>query len=190
MSTGSLWYTPCKEFLCQNIYIIGKLEATSASPFTSDLVHKYFTIQRTYNPSKQKNENRITAYDDCPAWVLLEMLTFGDFIKFYEFYYSFRNFTKIPIAIINLVKSLRNGAAHNNCILTDLEHGTSGAPHKISQEVAKIAAINSNQRRKSYFSVLWIVNGKMCLNFLREYIDKSKKYAYNEIRIIKTYKFL
>ena len=88
------------------------------------------------------------------------------------------------------MKSLRNGAAHNNCILTDLEHGTSGAPHKISQEVAKIAAINSNQRRKSYFSVLWIVNGKMCLNFLREYIDKSKKYAYNEIRIIKTYKFL
>ena len=65
-------YDIVKEFLCQNIYIIGKLEATSASPFTSDLVHKYFTIQRTYNPSKQKNENRITAYDDCPAWVLLD----------------------------------------------------------------------------------------------------------------------
>lgn len=141
-------YDIVKEFLCQNIYIIGKLEATSASPFTSDLVHKYFTIQRTYNSSKQKNENRITAYDDCPAWVLLEMLTFGDFIKFYAFYYSSRNFAKIPIAIINLVKSLRNGAAHNNCILADLEHGTSRAPHKISQEVAKIAAINSNQRRK------------------------------------------
>ena len=33
-------------FLSHNNYIIGKLEATSASPFTSDLIHKYFTVQR------------------------------------------------------------------------------------------------------------------------------------------------
>jgi hypothetical protein len=47
-----------------------------------------------------------------------------------------------------LVKSLRNGAAHNNCILSDLAHGTSRAPREISQAVAHIATINSNQRRK------------------------------------------
>ena len=87
-------YDIVKCFLAQNTYIIGKLEATSSSPFTSDLIHKYFTIQRIYNTAKQKKENKIVAYDDCPAWVLLEMLTFGDFIKFYEFYYSSRNFPK------------------------------------------------------------------------------------------------
>ena len=65
-------------FLSHNSYIIGKLEATSASPFTSDLIHKYFTVQQVYNPQKGKKENKITLYDDCPAWVLLEMLTFGD----------------------------------------------------------------------------------------------------------------
>ena len=81
--------------LSQNRYIIGKLEATSVSPFTSDLVHKYFTLEKTYNPEKRRKENRITAYDDCPAWVLMEMLTFGDFIKFYEFYCSTRLYTKI-----------------------------------------------------------------------------------------------
>ena len=116
-------YDIVKNFLVQNSYIIGKLEANSASPFTSDLIHKYFTIQRIYNTGKQKKENKIIAYDDCPAWVLLEMLTFGDFIKFYEFYYSSRNFPKLSTPIINLVKSLRNGAAHNNCILADLAHG-------------------------------------------------------------------
>lgn len=35
-------YDIVKCFLAQNTYIIGKLEATSSSPFTSDLIHKYF----------------------------------------------------------------------------------------------------------------------------------------------------
>lgn len=136
------------DFLSQNEYIIGKLEANSASPFTCDLIRKYFDVQRIYNETKHKKENKISSYDDCPAWVLLEMLTFGDFIKFYEFYYSSRNYSKVSTPVINLVKSLRNGAAHNNCILADLAHGTSNAPSEISQDIAKINTINSNQRRK------------------------------------------
>ena len=141
-------YDVVKDFLDQNVYILGKLEANSASPFTSDLIRKYFTIQRMYNPVKQKKENKIVVYDDCPVWVLLEMLTFGDFIRFYEFYYSTRSFPKLSTPVINLVKSLRNGAAHNNCILADLAHGTSRAPGEISREITKISSINSNQRQK------------------------------------------
>lgn len=141
-------YDIVMDFLSQNTYIIGKLEANSASPFTYDLIHKYFSIQRTYNPVKKKKENKITRYNDCPVWVLLEMLTFGDFITFYKFYYSSGNFSKLPVSVINLVKSLRNGAAHNNCILSDLAHGTSYAPKEISQAVSLITSINSNQRRK------------------------------------------
>lgn len=141
-------YDIVESFLNQNKYIIGKLEANSSSPFTSDLIHKYFTIERKYNSTRQKKENKIIKYNDCPAWVLLEILTFGDFIKFYEFYYSSRNFPKLSTSVINLVKSLRNGVAHNNCILADLSHGTSKAPSEISQEVAKIHSINSNQRKK------------------------------------------
>lgn len=135
-------------FLAQNNYIISKLEATSASPFTGDLISKYFTIQRVQNINTGRYENHITAYDDCPAWVLTELLTFGDFIMFYEFYYSSCNFPKVSKSVINLVKSLRNGAAHNNCILADLSHGTSRAPAEVSQEVAKINTIRVNQRRK------------------------------------------
>ncbi len=141
-------YDVVKNFLLANAYIIGKLEANSASPFTSDLIHKYFTIQRKSNLTNKKKENKIVAYDDCPVWVLLEMLTFGDFIKFYEFYYSSRNFPKLSTSVINLVKSLRNGAAHNNCIFADLAHGTSKAPSEISQQVSGINSINSNQRKK------------------------------------------
>lgn len=90
------------DFLNKNAYIIAKLEANSASPFTSDLVHKYFTVERVLNTSRQKHENKIIAYNDCPAWVLVEMLTFGDFIKFYDYYYSSRNFQRLSTSICNL----------------------------------------------------------------------------------------
>ena len=139
-------YDIVDEFLSTNPYIVRKLEANSVSPFTCDLIHKYFTIQHTYNRSNQKNI--IIAHDDCPVWVLLELLTFGDFIRFYEFYYSSRNLPKLATPVINLVKSLRNGAAHNNCILSDLAHGTSRPPRIISQEISQISSINSNQRKK------------------------------------------
>jgi len=141
-------YDIVETFLNQNSYILSKLAATSASPFTGDLIHKYFTVVRKTNPSTGKKENCITIYNDCPAWVLLEILTFGDFIKFYEFYYSSRSFVRISSPLINLVRSLRNGAAHNNCILADLAHGTSHAPQELRQEVEKIKAIKKNQRKK------------------------------------------
>ena len=153
-------------FLCQNNYIIHKIEATSASPFTGNLIHKYFTIQRKYDLKKHKSKNQIIAYDDCPAWVLLEILTFGDFIRFYEFYYSRQQYSNIPIAVLNLVKSLRNAAAHNNCILSNLSHGSSKAPKEISDIISQILSINKNQRRKKlscrpmleFVSLLYVYN--------------------------------
>lgn len=137
-------YDIVNKFLKLNPYIVNKLEAASASPFTSDLIHKYFTIKK----DNASYKNTIVSYDDCPVWVLLEMLTFGDFIKFYEQYYSERPYSRISSPIINLVKSLRNGAAHNNCILADLAHGTSRPPLEISQTIARIASINTTQRQK------------------------------------------
>lgn len=65
---------------------------------------------------------------DCPAWVLMELLTFGDFICFYEYYYATKGQLPISTCLINFVKSLRNGCAHNNCIIADLNPGASKAP--------------------------------------------------------------
>lgn len=141
-------YDIVKSFLSHHNYIIGKLEAASTAPFTGNLVCKYFSMKQIHNTTTHKIENKITAYDDCPAWVLLELLTFGDFIRFYDFYSSSRNFPKLSMSVINLVKHLRNAVAHNNCILADLACGTSKAPREISQEISKINAINANQRRK------------------------------------------
>lgn len=68
------------------------------------------------NEESRKTKDDIKRIDfDCPAWVSMEVLSFGDFIRFYEYYYGKKNSIPVCISMINLVKSLRNGCAHNNC---------------------------------------------------------------------------
>lgn len=145
-NAGTDGYDIVQKFLSQNPNIIKKLEATSYSPFTSDLIFKYFSIQQSSN--HLKGENKIISYNDCPAWVLLELLTFGDFIRFYAFYYLPQNSQPIPLSVLKLVKRLRNSVAHNNCILANLSKGTTPIPHEISQLFSKIPTIPIKQRRK------------------------------------------
>lgn len=140
-------YDIVDSFLNANPYIVHRIEATSASPFTGNLVYKYFKIQKVFNPLKNKEENKITGID-CPVWVLMELLTFGDFICFYEYYYATRENQPISTAVINLVKSLRNGCAHNNCIIADLNPRRSIPPSEISRSIKTMVDINKNQRQK------------------------------------------
>jgi len=81
--------------------------------------------------------------------------------------------------------SLRNGAAHNNCILTDLAHGTSRAPQEISQEISKIISINSNQRQKKLscrpmleFTCLLYVYKLVVSDKVRHHRIKELKYLF------------
>lgn len=61
-----------------------------------------------------------------PAWVLMEVISFGDFLRFFEFY-----FKKYPtkefnihslMGVLNSVKRIRNASAHNNALLFDLSN--------------------------------------------------------------------
>lgn len=141
-------YDIVRNFLDNNSFIVRKLEATSSSPFTSELIHKYFAISREYNNRLQRAEHHIYDYSNCPIWVLVELLTFGDFIRLYNFYYSKHNSPPLSASIINLVKNLRNAAAHNTCILANLSSGTSQTPAEISCAVAQIPDIKGSQRKK------------------------------------------
>lgn len=146
-------YTIVEEFLRknENQYITKEFARRSNSPFTGDLIKKYFEIAQVHNDITNKKELVITKID-CPVWVLTELLSFGDFIKFYEFYYDKVSKSHISIKICNLVKSLRNGCAHNNCIICDLSHGTSNAPLIIKSAVARINGLRKNTRDKKLSS--------------------------------------
>lgn len=72
------------------------------------------------------NTHRDIDYNlDLPIWSMLEMVTFGDLLHFYEFYYDKEIHAEspqipVPHKILMNVKNIRNACAHNNCILTNL----------------------------------------------------------------------
>ncbi len=140
-------YTIVKQFIDEKKYILKKLENMISSPFTGDLLNKYFTIQEYYNPNHQKDETKIVEYDDCPVWAFCEFLSFGDTINLYEFYHS-KDPASLNRSILNLIRSLRNAAAHNNCILGNLQHGTSNAPKEIRLAIRSIPSISKTQANK------------------------------------------
>ena len=157
----------------RNNYIIGSIQRKTNATYSGDLTKHYFCY--TYKNGKYTF--------DCPAWVFTELLQFGDFLNFYVYYYSRHNVKCIEKTILNLVKSLRNACAHNNCVLHDLHKGNStGAPTNISKYVSRMKNIGKQERQQ-----------KLSTQFLLEFVgllyvyDKVvspdvKKFTYLELK--------
>lgn len=88
---------------------------------------------------------------DFAAWNIVEILTFGDFIKLYEIYYKKYKTENSMERYLWSVKFLRNAAAHNNCLLNSLKipYNTGIEPNRqINNLISKIPGINPNSRKK------------------------------------------
>lgn len=57
-----------------------------------------------------------------PAWAIVEVLSFGEFIKLYGFYFTtyHADLTNNIVPYLWSLKFIRNAAAHNNCLLNSL----------------------------------------------------------------------
>lgn len=107
-------------------YLIQELNKNSRSPYCKEAYLKY--------------------KDDLPVWVFLEMITFGSFISFYKFSID-RFASQLPrqmahkykdaFYLMLTVKSIRNAAAHNNCILNDLKTKSSSVRKKANWEMTR-----------------------------------------------------
>lgn len=150
------------------------------SPFTGDLIRKYFDVQKVYNPAKKRSEHSIQAYDDCPIWVLCEILTFGEFTRLFDFYYG--NFAPISSSVLGLVRSLRNGAAHNNCILANLSHGTSYPPREINDYVRNMKSISTSQRQKKLSCRPMLEFVSLLYTYEKVVTSKVKRHRTNEVK--------
>lgn len=97
------------------------------SLYLNKLAGKYIypkTDDSVYSVSLYNNGKQIEYAVDVPIWIMLEMITFGDLISFYKFFYprehTYVAETPIPENILFNVKNMRNACAHNNCILATL----------------------------------------------------------------------
>ena len=196
-------YDIVENFFQKYPHEIKKIENTILSPHTGDLIRKYFTIQTN------NNRHNIVNFNNCPVWVLMELLSFGSIINFYLDYYDSRNLSHISKEILNLVRSLRNAVAHNNCIFYDLNPGTTVPPQEITEFVKKINSITKSQRQKrlssrpvlEFVTLIYvydkIVNGKVKnyrvkeLNILINTRMREKSgFFYSNTLITNTYKFV
>lgn len=80
---------------------------------------------------------------DLPIWSMLEMVTFGDLLYFYKFYYDKDiHPTSPPIPIQHKIllntKNIRNASAHNNCILTNLSDSSANVKPKIKTFITNL----------------------------------------------------
>ena len=169
-------YDIVKQFLDENQKELKKIVATVNSPHTGDLLKKYFTVKLNDN-----NKHEIENYEECPVWVLMELLSFGSIINFYLYYYESRDKPHIKRSLLNLVRSLRNAAAHNNCIIYDLNKKTSSPPSDISQYVSKIDTISKEGRKKSLTSRVILEFVTLMYIYDKCVHGKVKKHRFREI---------
>lgn len=76
--------------------------------------------------------------NDFAFWNLVEILTFGDLIFFYDFYISKKQTKNDFDFLLRYIKFARNAAAHNNCMLNQLNpNGFKNTPSKKLQNLIK-----------------------------------------------------
>lgn len=123
---------------------------------------------------------------DLPAWELVEVLSFGDFIQFYELYYSYYPSKDNMKNNLKPVQWLRNAAAHNNCIINDLsvpKKSFFAINKKVNTFVSGIDGISENSRTKKlrnksmhdFVVMLYVFNKVVTSEKQREYFMTELK---------------
>lgn len=164
-------YSIVNDFLHESGYNINDI----LKPMKKD-THYNFGLYNTYN-------------QDIPVWVLFEILSFGQFVRFVEFYYLRIGRSKdysVLNRVLKYVKNIRNSAAHNNPLLMDIVRKNQKAfqpDHFITNFVAKVPNISTDHRRKR------LKNKKIhdltaLLSVHNEFIQSvpMKKARYNNLR--------
>ncbi|SFT52614.1 Abortive infection bacteriophage resistance protein [Selenomonas sp. GACV-9] len=141
-------YQIVEDFLRDNPYIRENLVRTSGGVYTKGLFEKYFTVE-IVTTDEGYPKKKITEID-CPVWVLLELLTFGDLLKFFEYYRNkYPHPNTIPKGILNMVKSMRNACAHNNCLFVNFAPSDGTRPPKyISDYASHVLGMSKDDRSK------------------------------------------
>lgn len=127
-------------------------------------------------------------YNDFALWNIIEVLSFGDFIKLYELYFSryddedevYKN------NYLSCVRFLRNAAAHNNCLLNSLRKPYSlqiEPNNHISNMVAKIPSMSKSirgQKLKNH-----IIHDFVTMLYVYDIVINSKEVKYYTLKELK-----
>lgn len=122
-------------------------------------------------------------YPYFPAWVFVELISFGDMVKLYE-YYSERYPSRLKDSeLLYSVRDLRNAAAHSNCLIIKLQKGSNKPSVKIVKFVSNIDEIGASMR-KNKLSNKFLYDVIALLYVYNEYIysDIVKKRRFKQLQ--------
>lgn len=173
-------YNIVRGFLNRYEWIVEDIYRKRDSAYVGDLIKTYFAFEVHISNSKRLIfDNYICR---CPLWAFMEIIAFGELIKLYDFYdemypTSKKHFT----GELNVVKSLRNACAHNNCIIHNLRKGYSKPSSKISRFISEISDISKDER-KNKLTVRPLYEMTCLLYVYDNIVEKSiKVHRYSEL---------
>lgn len=119
-----------------------------------DIIRRFTTKyeRSTQNIQKHKSSEYCREliekyYPYFPAWVFVELISFGDLVKLYEYYTERYPGRLKDSELLYAVRDLRNAAAHSNCLINKLRKGTNKPSVKIVKFVSGIDGIGASMRR-------------------------------------------
>lgn len=171
-------YSIVKMFFDNNPDVILSIEKKADAIFTDKLIAKYFNLCQVFDLSPYPTLQTKIAAQDCPIWVLVELLSFGDTIKLVDLYNKVHKSHPVSFAkkgVLNPIKQLRNSCAHNNCLLNDMNVGVTQPTHEISRFIASIPTIGLEERQKKlscrpFFEIVCLI--KAYNEFVSEKVRK------------------
>lgn len=126
----------------QNEYILKKIRSHKSSDYCKDLIDKY--------------------YPYFPVWVFVELISFGDLAYLTAFYNDLYNDPIVNNKFMNIVRDMRNAAAHSNCLINKLFDPLNPGQQidcTISNFVKNVAMISPAARSKN-------LNYRVVYNFI------------------------
>ena len=185
-------YTNSKGQL-QNEYILKKIRGHKSSDYCKDLIDKY--------------------YPYFPVWVFVELISFGDLTYLIAFYDELYSDSIVNNKFMNIIRDLRNAAAHSSCLINklfELLNPGQQVDNTISNYVKQIPEISKAARSKNlnyrvvynfvtllYIYDLVVPDGKAKINRFAEIKDlfnnrmkKNKHYFKANNKITGVYTFV
>ncbi len=156
-------YEIVKKFLSKenNINILKGINSHKSSDYCKGLIEKY--------------------YPYFPAWVFMEVISFGTLLYFVSFYEELYGEAVVNNTLMNSVRDLRNACAHSNCLLNHLsqEIDSTKQPHSDITNFLKGMDGISKQARRTHSRRLFTYNMVTLLyvyDMLMPTIPKQKRY--------------
>lgn len=141
------------------------------------IIQKFLAKQDTFKTLKSIQRHKSSAY--CkdliekyypyfPAWVFVELISFGELAYLCEFYNELYGIPLADNILMNSVRDIRNACAHSNCLINNLLPGSNIAHNTVVKRVKKVPGISEQSRDK-----------KLSNKFIYDFV--CLLYAYDEI---------